>query len=140
METPIKGQLMTLTPTAPAISQEDTDGVMRAAHDYIDGYTQGDVDRHGRAYHPECIKRRYVTDPDSGVEALQVLTPRIMVDYAATGTVMPDCEAEVFIDAISEGMASVRIYSCQWVDFLHIVKARGDWKLFHITWHERTSH
>lgn len=34
-------------------------------------------------------------------------------------------------------MASVRIYSCRWVDFLHIVKARGDWGLFHVTWHDR---
>ena len=23
------------------------------------------------------------------------------------------------------------------VDFLHIVKARGEWKLFHVTWHGR---
>lgn len=25
----------------------------------------------------------------------------------------------------------------QWVDFLHIVKARGAWGLFHVTWHDR---
>lgn len=130
---------MTLTPTAPAVLQEDLDCVMTAARDYIDGFTQGDVSRHGRAYHPECIKRRYATDPDTGVEGLQVLTPRIMVDYAVSSPAMPDCEAEVIIDAVSEGMASVRIYSCHWVDFLHIVKARGEWKLFHVTWHERSS-
>lgn len=61
----------------------------------------------------------------------------MMADYAALGTV-PDCEAEIIIDAISEGIASVRVYSCRWVDFLHIVKARGEWGLFHVTWHDRT--
>lgn len=118
-------------------SQEDIDAVMKAALDYIEGYTRGDVERHAGAYHPECVKRRYVTDEESGVEGLLTLTPRIMADYAATGAI-PDCEAEVVIDAISEGMATVRIYSCRWVDFLHIVKARGAWGLFHVTWHDRT--
>lgn len=127
---------MSLAPTELAASQEDIDAVMRAALDYIEGFLEGDAKRHERAYHLECIKRRFVEDEDSGVTELQVLTPRVMVDYAATGkSVMKDCEVEVIIDAISENMASVRIYSCLWVDFLHIVKARGEWGLFHVTWH-----
>ena len=129
---------MPLAPTELIATKEDIDGVMAAALDYIDGYIEGDADRHARAYHPECIKRRYVTDEESGVEELVVLSPRIMVDYAALSD-MSDCETEVVIDAISEDIASVRIYSCNWVDFLHIVKARGEWKLFHVTWHGRSN-
>jgi hypothetical protein len=127
---------VSLAPTEHAAAQEDIDAVMRAALDYIEGFLEGDAERHARAYHPECIKRRFVEDADSGVAELQVLSPRVMVDYAATGrSVMKDCEVQVIIDAISEDMASVRIYSCLWVDFLHIVKARGEWGLFHVTWH-----
>ncbi|HEX6299675.1 MAG TPA: nuclear transport factor 2 family protein [Acidimicrobiia bacterium] len=128
---------MALAPTELIAAKEDIDGVMAAALDYIDGYINGDAERHARAYHPECIKRRYVTDEQSGVEELLVLCPRIMVDYAGLAD-MSDCETEVVIDAISEDIASVRIYSCNWVDFLHIVKARGEWKLFHVTWHGRS--
>ena len=128
---------MVLAPTELVAPQEDIDGVMAAALDYIDGYVEGDAERHARAYHPECIKRRYVTDEASGVDELVVLSPRVMADYAALSQ-MSDCESEVIIDAISEGIASVRIYSCRWVDFLHIVKARGEWKLFHVTWHGRS--
>ena len=130
---------MTLAPERLEASQDDLDGVMRAALDYIEGYTQGDAERHARAYHPECLKRRYFRDEESGVEGLHVIPPRTMVDYAATGaTVISDCEAEVVIDAISQDIASVRVYSCNWVDFLHVVKARGEWRLFHVTWHGRT--
>ena len=129
---------MSLAPAEIAASQKDIDGVMRAALDYIEGFVEGDPERHGRAYHPECVKRRFITDEDSGVDELQVLSPRIMVDYASTGrSVITDCEAEIVIDDISEDIASVRIYSYRWVDFLHIVKARGDWGLFHVTWHPR---
>lgn len=128
---------MALAPTELVASQEDIDAVMATAVDYIDGYVEGDAERHARAYHPECVKRRYVTDEESGVDELVVMSPRMMADYAALSQ-MSDCESEVIIDAISEGIASVRIYSCRWVDFLHIVKARGEWKLFHVTWHGRS--
>ena len=128
---------MTLAPAELVASQEDIDGVMTAALDYIYGYTEGDPERYARAYHPECIKRRYDHDPDTGIDGLIVLTPRVMVDYAGAGSEIPDCEAEVVIDAISQDIASVRVYSCRWVDFIHMAKARGEWKLFHVTWHRR---
>jgi hypothetical protein len=129
--------VMALAPPELVAPQEDIDGVMGAARDYIDGYIEGDAQRHARAYHPECIKRRYVTDKDSGIDELVVMSPRVMVDYAAISD-MSECETEIIIDAISEDIASVRVYSCRWVDFLHIVKARGEWKLFHVTWHGRS--
>ncbi len=127
---------MTLVPTELTATKEDIDGVMTAALDYIEGYVEGNADRHARAYHPECIKRRYTIDDDSGVAELVVMSPQTMVDYAALSD-LTDCETEIVIDDISEDIASVRIYSCNWVDFLHIVKARGEWKLFHVTWHGR---
>jgi hypothetical protein len=45
--------------------------------------------------------------------------------------------APEFIDAVYDDIATVRIYSPWWVDFLHVVKARGSWKLFHVTWQRR---
>ncbi len=117
-------------------SQEDLEGIERAALDYLEGYVTGDPERHLRAYHPECVKRRLDTDPDTGVTEQIVLSPQTMSDFAATGqTVIEDCPAEVFIDDVYEDIASVRVYSCRWVDFLHIVKARGEWRLLHVTWH-----
>ena len=131
---------MTLAPEKLIASQEDIDAVTRAALDYLEGYVEGDSERHARSYHQECLKRRYDTDVESGVTELTVIPPQVMVDYAATGrSVVENCEVEVIIDAISEDIASVRVYSCNWVDFLHVVKARGEWKLFHVTWHPRVS-
>jgi Putative lumazine-binding len=128
---------MTLAPVELAASQEDIDGVMNAALDYIDGYVTRDPERHARAYHPECVKRRYDRNEKYDIAELVVLTPQMMTDYASV-TQITERDREVVIDAISEDIASVRIYSTNWVDFLHIVKARGEWKLFHVTWHDRT--
>lgn len=127
---------MTVIGERVAASREDLDAIERAALDYLEGYVTGDPERHLRAYHPECVKRRLTTDPDSGVTEQIVLSPQTMADYAGTGrTVIDDCPTEVFIDDVYEDMASVRVYSCNWVDFLHVTKARGEWRLFHVTWH-----
>ena len=62
----------------------------------------------------------------------------VMADYAAASDPMhDDCPTEVVVDDLSEDMASVRIYSCRWVDFAHVVRARGEWRLFHVIWHGR---
>ena len=121
------------------VAPADIEAITRVAHEYIESYAAGDPQRHAGVYHPECLKRRYVTDDASGVTELVTLSPRIMADYAAaSGPMGGDCETEVIIDDVSEDMASVRIYSCRWVDFAHIVRARGEWRLFHITWHGRS--
>jgi hypothetical protein len=129
---------MTLAPEKLDASKEDIDAITRAAVDYLEGYVTGDAERHARSYHPECLKRRFGRDGETGVYDLIVVPPQVMVDYANTGrTIEDDCQFEVIIDAVSEDIASVRVYSCNWVDFLHVVKARGVWKLFHVTWHGR---
>jgi hypothetical protein len=91
--------------------------------------------RHLGSYHAEAIKRRYTQDED-GVFGIISLSPQTMADSAALQTPV-DSEVEVVIDDVFEDIASVRLYSSFWVDFLHVVKARGEWKLFHVTWHRR---
>jgi len=129
---------MTVVAKELTASREDIDGVMRATLDYAEGWYQGDAERHARAYHPECLKQRYEIEEDSGVTHLDVITPRYMVDRILAGnTTVVDCEVEVTIDDIYEDVASVRVYSCEWVDLLHVAKARGEWKLIHVTCQRR---
>ena len=72
----------------------------------------------------------------NGIALLETISPQGMVDYARTGLATVDgIEYEIVIDAISEDIASVRLYSSKWVDFLHIVKARGEWRILHVAWH-----
>lgn len=104
-----------------------------AATDYLMGYVTGDRERHLGAYHPEAIKRRYMQYED-GVFGMITLSPTTMADSAVTTDPEPDCQYEVFIDDVYQDMASVRVVSCNWVDYLHIVRARGEWRLLHVTW------
>ena len=50
-----------------------------------------------------------------------------------------DPSYEIIIDDLSEDIASVRLYSDGWVDYLHVVKARGEWKLLHAAYTESSN-
>lgn len=117
------------------VSASDLEAINQVALDYLEGYVSGDADRHLRSYHPEAIKRRYSVGKD-GVVGIISLSPQTMADDAALQT-PKQVEAEIIVDAVFNDIASVPVYSRWWVDFLHVVKARGEWKLFHVTWHRR---
>ena len=126
---------MALVEDRVGISQSDLEAIERVALDYVEGYVTGDAGRHLGSYHPEAIKRRYSVGSD-GVVGIITLSPQTMADDAALHTPR-EAETRVIIDAVYEDIASVRIYSPWWVDFAHVVKARGAWKLFHVTWRRR---
>jgi Putative lumazine-binding len=117
------------------VSESDIESIRQVARDYLEGYVSGDAERHLRSYHPEAIKRRYSVGTD-GVVGVITLSPQTMADDAAIQTPQP-VEAEIIVDAVYDDIASVRVYSPWWVDFVHVVKARGEWKLFHVTWQRR---
>lgn len=126
---------MALVEDRVGITDADIEAIRRVALDYVEGYVTGDATRHLSSYHPEAIKRRYSVGAD-GVVGLITLSPQIMADDAAIQTPQP-VAVEVIIDAVFDDIATVRVYSPRWVDFLHIVKARGAWRLFHVTWSSR---
>ena len=128
---------MSQIPDRVGVNQDDIDAITKAAVDYLEGYVSADAERHLASYHPEAIKRRYTLDDDE-IDVIIHLSPRIMADAAALET-PTETPYEIMIDGVYDDIASVRVYSTRWVDFLHVVKARGEWKLFHVTWHSRNT-
>ncbi len=115
-------------------SAEDEGEITARALDYIEAWFGGDAERHANAYHPECIKRAYAADG----HGLIWTSPQRMVEFCASGdTVLENGEWEFVIDDIAGDVASVRVYSTLWVDFLHMAKARGRWGLFHVVYHRQ---
>ena len=105
--------------------------IRQAVVDYCEGYYRRDPHQTLRAYHPECLKRSF-EETDDGVFYLTVQTRASMVDVARVQKQrVEDPTYEIIIDDVSHDIASVRLYSDAWVDFLHVVKARGAWKLLH---------
>lgn len=118
------------------MTESDRDSIVRAAFDYAEGWYFGDAERHARAYHDECIKRAYYVE--NGETHLSVLSPRTMVDLvAAQGVVDLEAVVEVIVDDVYADIASIRVYSPDWVDLVQLQRARGGWRLLHVTYEGR---
>lgn len=116
------------------LSPEDEAEITARALDYVEAWYAGDAETHAHAYHQECVKRAYQPNGYN----LVTTSPERMVDLCATGeSILDGAEWEIIIDDVAGGVATVRVYSTKWVDFLHVAKARGRWGLFHVSYHER---
>ena len=107
---------------------DDAAQVEAIAKDYVEGWYTGDVARMDRALHPDLVKR---TMDNEG--QLRVVTKDRMVDLTGQGGGEdPDAEYEVAVDHISETIASARVLSPEYLDYLHLQKTSEGWKIANI--------
>lgn len=119
-------------------STPDTTEIEAIARDYIDGWYAGDVARMDRALHSELVKRMLEGEGDGGTGELRMISKARMLELTAQGGGdMPDAENEVVIDDISSTIASARVLSPEYVDYLHLVKTAAGWKIANVLFHNR---
>ena len=130
----------TTTPSAagPAAADEaDLAEIRQVVVDYCEGYYRRDPEQTARAYHPECLKRSFMRTDDD-VWYLSVQYRASMVDAAhLADRAVADPTYEIIVDDVADGIASVRLYSDAWVDFLHVGKVDGRWVIINVLWEMR---
>jgi len=117
---------------------QDKEAITKAALDYIEGWFEGSAERMDRALHPQLAKRMVVLNPQGGPERFIHLTKDQMVEATGKGggkAVAPDKRAiRVTILDIYRGIASVRVDSVAYIDYLHLAKSEGGWKIVNVLW------
>lgn len=120
-------------PSPPASS--DVAEVEAIARDYIEGWYTGNVERMDRALHAELVKRIPVGDAPG---SLREVTKARMVEMTADGGGdAPDVEFTILIDDISTDIATVRVLSAEYLDYLHVARTSDGWKIVNVlfrTW------
>ena len=126
-----------LAPPAHAQTAADSAAIRAAALDYIDGYWEGSGERMERALHPELAKRIVRTSPSgqSGLQQMSAMT-LVLITRAGGGRSVPAAQhrSDVRILDIYGNAASVRIDANLWVDYLHLAKWNGQWKIVNVLW------
>lgn len=122
---------------APAQTAADSTAIVATALDYIDGFYTSDAARMERALHPDLAKR-IVGDPMGPESRLQNMTAAQLVDATARGGAagIPE-EArreDVSILDIYNNIAAVRIDAGVWIDYLHVARWNGEWKIVNVLW------
>ena len=122
---------------APAQTAADSSAVVATALDYIDGFYTSDAERMERALHPELAKR-IVGDPQGPESRLRDMTAEQLVQATASdgaaGIPEEARKEDVTILDIYNNIASVRIDAGVWIDYLHVARWNGEWKIVNVLW------
>lgn len=121
---------------AEAQTAADSSAIVAAALDYIDGFYTSDAARMARALHPDLAKRIVVTQ--GGASQLRDMTAEQLIQATAGGGARQIPEEarreDVEILDIFQNVASVRIDAGPWIDYLHVARWNGDWKIVNVLW------
>lgn len=133
-----------LSPTlARTQSAADSAGIRAAALDYIDGWYAADGARMERALHPELAKRN-VTSDSTGRSRLIQMSAMTLVQNTRNGggSSIPTGRRSdsVQILDIYGGTASARVRAATWVDYMHLAKFNGRWRIINVLWENDPPH
>lgn len=123
---------------ASGVSEADAKSIRAAALDYIEGWFAGDAGRMEQSLHPELVKRIVVADADTGRDYIDTMGSSKLVEGTRRGygTEVPveDRSTDVYILDVTGQAASVKINAGGWVDYMHLVRVNGEWKILNVLW------
>ena len=114
--------------------------IRQAAMDYIEGWYTADAERMQRALHPDLAKRALDIDKQgrnwlysSSADGL------IRATRLGMGSDIPPERrwSKVEVLDIDGNLASVKLSSTKLVDYMHLVRWDGGWKIINVLWDVR---
>ena len=112
---------------------QDHECIIQRALDYIEGWYQADATRMERTLSPTLVKRRVVSD-----EEIWEVNQTWMVDATRDGRGRIDNpekgRKDVTILDQTATIASVKVVSEQFIDYLHLAKTNDTWRIVNVLW------
>ncbi len=127
-----------LTVALPIWSQapDEKAAIRQTALDYIEGWYETDSARMDRALHKELAKRLVATV--GGAEQFTSLNKTQMVEATQKGggknRPADTRNIKVEILDVYRNIANVRTECADFVDYLHLAKSEGQWKIVNVLW------
>lgn len=122
-----------------AQSKQDSLEIKQVALDYIASQHHPNPKQMEDALHPRMVKRTFWKDKATGKDYVRETTTESMVllaeSYNRNGDKFPSLpKKEVILLDVSERTASVKLIADEWIDYMHIVKLNGSWKIINVLW------
>jgi hypothetical protein len=126
------------TPTQAEKTTGDEAAVRATVTDYIEGYFTGDAARMEKAIHPHYLKHTI-----SGQEGALKMTEKTGLQMvqevrAKDGARSPetDRKQQITVLDVHGDIASARLVTAKWVDYLTLAKWNGQWKIVSVVLRE----
>lgn len=120
------------------VGPDDRAAILAAAADYIESWLDGDAARMGRCLHPNLMKRGVEVEQPTAQAVLTSMTREDMVAATTQGHGRRHerpYEATI-LDAFGD-LATVRLLSSVYTDYLHVARVDGCWRLVNVLWQRR---
>lgn len=120
-------------------TKQDSLEIKQVALDYIESQHKPNPTQMEHALHPRMVKRTFWKDKATGKDYVRETTTESMVllaeSYNKNGDKFPSSpRKEVKLLDVSERTASVKLVADEWIDYMHIVKLNGTWKIINVLW------
>lgn len=123
---------------ADAMTDARREAILAPAVDYIESWLDGDSDRMGGCLHPDLVKREIEPAAVGSGPVVSTMSREDMVAATAAGygrKYERPYEAAV-LDAF-EDIATVRVLSSVYMDFLHVGRFGEHWLIVNVLWQRR---
>ena len=123
---------------ADADAQTEKAAIVATALDYAEGYYGGEPQRMMRALSPYLSKRGLMTRPGVPTFLLQ-MNADTLID-ASNGVKLAPAERHITTEVmhVNHEIASARVFTAQFNDYLHLVKRNGAWQILNVLWRPPT--
>lgn len=122
-----------------AQTSQDTIDIKRVALAYIEAQHNPNPKLMESALHPRLVKRSVFRSKAAQKDYISEYFTENMVilaeTYNAKGDKFPkNPRKEVKLLDVSARTASVKLLADAWIDYMHIVKTNGEWKIINVLW------
>ena len=130
--------ILALTVPARAQTNEDKEAVRQAALDYVESIYDVNPAKAERSVHPDLAKRGFFIKKGETVYTPSAMTFAQLVElaksYNKSGGVPKNAPKEVVIYEVSDQTASAKVTASWGIDYLHLARYDGKWKIINILW------
>ncbi|WP_299363611.1 nuclear transport factor 2 family protein [Winogradskyella sp.] len=117
-----------------AQSKKDSIAIKNTVKDFIEGWYEGDAKRMENSLHPDVVSK-IVIRSDKGIRLGRFTAEKLVtLTRQGGGTDVPKEEQRknIKILEIYQNMASARVLAYDAMEFLHLAKWEGEWKIMNI--------
>ncbi len=130
--------IMAVPVVVPAQSNGEQEAVKQAILDYVEGVYEVSPTRIERSIHPEMAKRGFFIKKGETVYTPHTMTFPQLVElsknYNKDGHVPKDAPKDVVVYDISGQTASAKLTAVWGIDYMHLAKYDGKWKIINVLW------
>jgi hypothetical protein len=119
-------------------AESDLEIIKQKVLGYIEAWYAGEPERGEKSLHPDLVKRISSTQPVTGKNYLEMMSAQTLADRWRSGdgkkTPKDRQQKDVTVLDLHGNMASVKLETATWVDYMHLVKFDGEWVIANILW------